>query len=77
MPIGLDRVQVPLGTVVHRVLPQAAEVAEEGVDLAKGPPRLQMHWIGARDYVSSDDEGSASGEVLPDQCNKRRPTPAW
>ena len=59
--VGLDCVQVPLGTVVHRVLPQAAETAEEGFDLAKGPPRLQMHWIGARDYVSSDEEGSASG----------------
>ena len=76
VPTGLDCVQVPLGTVVHRLLPQAAEIAEEEFDLAKGPPRLQTHWIGARDYVSSNDEDSASGEALPDKSNKRRLTSA-
>lgn len=42
--------QVPLGTVVHKLLPPETHMEDEE------PFTFQQHWVGARDYVSSDDE---------------------
>lgn len=46
--------QVPLGTVVHKLKP----VVEE--DEGEEPFTFQQHWVGARDYVSSEEEEQAS-----------------
>ncbi|KAA6419520.1 MAG: GTP-binding Obg [Trebouxia sp. A1-2] len=51
---GADKViQVPLGTVIHKVAAAKPEDhhSKEGV-----PFTFQQHWIGARDYVSSEEE---------------------
>lgn len=45
--------QVPLGTVVHKVAPALA--SEETYE-DEEPFKFQQHWVGARDYVSSDEE---------------------
>lgn len=55
-------VQVPLGTVVHRLTPpESSQQEEEGE-----PLQFQRHWVGARDYVSSDDD-SDSEDPAPKQ----------
>lgn len=64
--------QVPLGTVVHKLHP--VEEAKEGEE----PFTFQQHWIGARDYVSSEEEASdpeASDMNLdsPDQTSPSSP----
>ena len=43
--------QVPLGTVVHKLVPPEIAQKEE-----EEPFTFQQHWVGARDYVSSDEE---------------------
>lgn len=49
---GTDKImQVPLGTVVHRVTPRTEPEAS-----AEGDFPFQQHWVGARDYKSSDEE---------------------
>lgn len=55
--------QVPLGTVVHKVAPDVEPEEED-----TGPFTFQQHWVGARDYVSSDEE---SADV--DSANKPKP----
>ena len=40
--------QVPLGTVVHKLVPPEKE--------EETPFTFQQHWVGARDYISSDEE---------------------
>lgn len=45
-------VQVPLGTVVHKLNPVQED--DEGLE----PFTFQQHWVGSRDYVSSEDEAS-------------------
>ena len=49
--------QVPLGTVVHKVLPADEATHEEEEE----PVTFQQHWVGARDYVSSDEESETEG----------------
>ena len=44
--------QVPLGTVVHRV-PSAVDTTHEDEEKHF---TFQQHWVGARDYVSSDED---------------------
>ena len=58
----LLELQVPLGTVVHKVVP-ATECEEEEEEDGQAFP-FQQHWVGARDYVSSDeeDEGHAKAK---------------
>lgn len=42
-----------MGTVVHKVAPAlASEESHEDEE----PFKFQQHWVGARDYVSSDEE---------------------
>lgn len=48
-------IQVPLGTVVHKLKPTVE------VDEFAEPFRFQQHWVGARDYVSSEDEEEQEG----------------
>ncbi len=57
------RLQVPLGTVIHKVAPAAK--SEDHHHEEGEPFTFQQHWIGARDYVSSDEEcedGSSADE---------------
>lgn len=51
--------QVPLGTVVHKLLPPALPQKEE-----EEPFTFQQHWVGARDYVSSDEESENEGAAV-------------
>ena len=44
--------QVPLGTLVHKVI--ATAKPEEPAEVA-----FQQHWVGARDYESSEEESGA------------------
>ncbi|KAL3149982.1 hypothetical protein ABBQ38_013338, partial [Trebouxia sp. C0009 RCD-2024] len=57
---GADRVvQVPLGTVVHKLVPPDSSVqGDEGE-----PVTFQRHWVGARDYVSSDDDSDSESSA--------------
>ena len=50
--------QVPLGTVVHRVPPKV-EIQES----SEVPFTFQQHWVGERDYVSSDEEAADVNEA--------------
>jgi len=57
------RLQVPLGTVIHKVAP--AVKSEDHYHEEGEPFTFQQHWVGARDYVSSDEEsedGSSADE---------------
>lgn len=49
--------QVPLGTVVHKLLPADEATHEEEEE----PFTFQQHWVGARDYVSSGEESDGEG----------------
>ena len=53
-------VQVPLGTVVHRLLPPESSREKEEEE----PFRFQQHWVGARDYVSSDEDSESEASTL-------------
>lgn len=52
--------QVPLGTVVHKVKPAVEAHADAHVDIGEEPFTFQKHWVGARDYVSSEEEEEAT-----------------
>ncbi len=57
------QLQVPLGTVIHKVAPAAK--SEDHHHEEEEQFTFQQHWIGARDYVSSDEEsedGSSADE---------------
>lgn len=49
--------QVPLGTVVHKLVPPETHMEDEE------PFTFQQHWVGVRDYVSSDDESETRGSA--------------
>lgn len=49
--------QVPLGTVVHKLVPPETHMEDEE------PFTFQQHWVGATDYVSSDDESEAKSSA--------------
>ena len=51
--------QVPLGTVVHKLVPAETPQKEE-----EEPFTFQQHWVGARDYVSSDEESENEGAAM-------------
>ena len=59
-----------MGTVVHKVAPALA--SEESYE-DEEPFQFQQHWVGARDYVSSDEEtdsdSSAHGKVAQSDPN--------
>ena len=52
--------QVPLGTVVHKLIPPEIPQEEEVEAFT-----FQQHWVGARDYVSSDEESDNDGTAPP------------
>ena len=56
--------QVPLGTVVHKLIPPEIPQEEEVQAFT-----FQQHWVGARDYVSSDEESENEGPAKPREKN--------
>ena len=56
--------QVPLGTVVHKLIPPEIPQEEEVEAFT-----FQQHWVGARDYVSSDEESENKGPATPRDKN--------
>lgn len=57
--LSLSVLQVPLGTVVHKLVPPDSSVqGDEGE-----PVTFQRHWVGARDYVSSDDDSDSESSA--------------